>query len=93
MSYILGTSLKFTIALDIDTATTAQIQIEDPSRVNKLDYTNMVKTADGIYTYIWQSDEDYTEGTWVVTFKIVYGGYTSIYEEKFEVRDPNDSSD
>lgn len=93
MSYILGTAIKFTISLDIDTATTAQIQIEDPSRTNKLDYTNMTKDADGIYSYVWQSDEDDDCGTWVATFKIVYGGYTSIYEETVIMVSPFDDSD
>ena len=93
MSYILGTALKLTIALDIDTATTAQIQIEDPSRVNKLDYTDMTKEADGIYSYVWQSDEDDNNGTWVATFKIVYGGYTSIYEKRIEMVDSYDPTD
>jgi len=92
-TFILGTSLKFTTILNIITAASALITIEDPSRVDKVTDGGMTKTADNVYTYNWQSDEDYNEGTWVVTFKVSFGGMTSIREERFEMVDSYDPND
>ncbi|MCK9626549.1 MAG: hypothetical protein M0R23_08860 [Bacteroidales bacterium] len=90
---ILGTAIKITAILDINTATSATITIEDPSRVDKVTSADMTKEANKVYSYVYQSTEGDQEGRYVATIYIVYGGYTVIKESSFEMINAFDTTD
>ena len=83
--FILGTAIKITSILNIATATTAKVTIEDPSGNATIDEVNMTKDADNVYSYIYQSDEDGDNGLYMVRVEVTYGGYTSVIEDEFEL--------
>ena len=83
--YILGTAVKITALLNVDTATSAKITIEDSGENLIIDSADMTKDADGKYSYIFQSNSTWTiEGDYVATMEISYGGYTAVVQEKME---------
>lgn len=86
-SYYLGTAVKITVLLNIETPTSAQITIEDPSGLEKVSRANMTKEADKVYSYIYQSDDDDNEGTYVAVIEISYGSYTSMSKATFDLSD------
>jgi len=92
-TFILGTSVKITSILNVATATSAVITIEDSSRSDKVTEANMYQDADNVYYYILQTLESWTSGTYVVTVKITYGGYDSLQEMRFNMVDPFDPVD
>jgi len=77
-TYYLGTAVKITVMLNVDTVTSAKITIDDPSENEKVSSTTMTKEANKVYSYVWQSSTDYDDGDYVITITVVYGGYTSI---------------
>jgi len=79
-TYYLGTAVKISAIIDVDTATSAKITIEDPSGVEKVDDADMTKEDDRVYYYIYQSDENDSEGTYKIIIKITYNSYTSVSE-------------
>lgn len=79
--YVLGTAVKITTILDIDTATTAKITIQDAGQVAKVTSANMTKSADKIYYYIYQSASSDNYGDYVITITITYGGYTAVVQD------------
>lgn len=84
-TFYLGTAVHITQTLSIATATTATITIVDPSNVTKVSSVSMTKDADYVYSYIYQSTSTDTAGEYIVTFTITYGGYTSIFQDKFKL--------
>lgn len=92
-TFILGTSLKFTTVLNVETAASALITIEDSTKLNKVTDGVMTKSSDNVYIYNWQSTENDNSGIYVVTFKVGFGGMTSVREEKFEMIDSYDTTD
>jgi len=84
MSYYLGTAVKITAILDIDTADSAKITIKNPSGVEMVSDANMTKEQDRVYYYIYQSDEDDSEGTYKIIIEITYGSYTSVAESTID---------
>ena len=51
-TFYLGTAVKLTITIDVSTATSALITIDDPTEIEKISDANMTKEADGVYTYL-----------------------------------------
>ena len=92
-TFVLGTSIKLTSVLNIATATTVVITIEDPAKSDKVTATAMTKEADSVYYYILQTAESWNSGTYVATIKVTFGGYDSIKEIRFDLIDPFDASD
>jgi len=86
-TFYLGTAVKLTITIDVSTATSALITIDDPTEIEKISDANMTKEADGVYTYTYQSLNTDTAGDYVVTFEITYGGYTAVTQETFRLID------
>lgn len=86
-AYILGTAIKITSLLNIDTATTATITIQNATEVIMVEDVNMTKETDRVYSYIYQSGEDDDEGDYIATIEITSGGYTSVAQEKFTLLD------
>ena len=85
MSFYLGTAIKIIVILNIATASSAKITIEDTTGSEKVTDANMTKEADYVYTYIFQTDEDWDDGTYIATIKITSGSYTSITQKTFEM--------
>jgi len=88
--YLLGTSVKFTCILNINTANTATITIEDPSNTEKISDATITKDANQVYSYIWQSSVDDDAGIYVARVTIGDGTYTSVKEYEFEMIDQSD---
>lgn len=84
-TFIRGTAIKITATLDIATATSATITIDDPSNTEKVSNANMTKDADKIYSYVYQTTTSLNSGIYVVTIKITQGDYVSIQQSKFEL--------
>lgn len=83
---ILGTAMRFTVIVNVDTLATAEITIEDPGDVSKVDEASMTKAADGVYTYVWQSDKDDDEGDYTVIFQLTgdeSGDSTTVSHQTF----------
>ena len=82
-NYYLGTAVKITVMLNIATASTATITIDNPSETVMIDSAAMTKAADGVYTYIYQSTSTDEEGTYIATISASYGGYTAVVQDSF----------
>ena len=89
--YYLGTAIKITTILDIDTADTANIVIKNSGNGTEVSSTAMTKDQDKVYYYVWQStnNSDDTPGTYTAEITITSGGYTSYTEKQFEMVDPD----
>ncbi len=83
MRFLLGTSVKVTALLNVDTVTSAAVTIKDPANVEKVIDGSMTNTANKVYTYIWQSPEDGVEGDYIVTISITQGAYTTVKQARF----------
>lgn len=84
-SFIRGTSIKIIVKLNINTASTAKITIEDPSELAKVSSVNMTKDANKYYSYVWQSSTTDVWGIYVITITITNGSYTSIAQKTFNL--------
>lgn len=81
--FLLGDSINITSIISVATATTATITIKDPGLTVKVSAANMTKSADKVYTYVYQSVSTDVAGDYIATITITYGGYTSVYQSKF----------
>lgn len=90
-TYYLGTAIKISTILNIDTATSASITIKNPGEGTALSATAMTKEQNKVYYYIWQSTNTATDtaGTYTAEITIVYNTYTSYTEKTFEMIDPD----
>ena len=86
---VLGTAVRFTIVLNtaLGDSDTIKITIEDSVDTTKIDDVAMTKDADGVYSYIFQSDVNDGEGVYAVIFQIVSGDTTIVREKTFEMID------
>jgi hypothetical protein len=85
--FMLGTAIKIISRINVPTATSAKITIDDPSSTEKVTSASMTKDADGIYSYIYQSIDTDEEGDYIATIKINYGAYTSVVQKTFTLID------
>ena len=85
--FLLGTAVRITVILSIDTATSAKITIDDPSENIKVNNADMTKEADKVYSYVYQSLSTHDDGDYVATVSVVSGGYTSVEQSKFTLVD------
>jgi secreted trypsin-like serine protease len=86
-TFLLGTAVKLTSLINIATATSAKITIDDPNETEKVSSANMTKDADGVYHYIYQSASTDQEGDYIATISIVYGGYTAVEQFTFTLEE------
>jgi len=84
---VLGDAIRITALTNLVTADTATITIDDPSGTEKVAAVAMTKTADGVYTYIFQSYEDWDYGTFIITTKISDATNTAIRQDRIELLD------
>ena len=80
-----GTAIKITTVLNIDTPESAKITIKDSSDAVKIDSADMTRAADKVYYYIYQSDRANDHGRFKITIRVVYGGYTGLVEDYFDL--------
>lgn len=83
MKFLLGTAVKVTAMLNVDSVTAATISVKDPSLTERVSDASMTNPVSKIYTYIWQSSESLPEGDYVVTISITQGAYTTVKQAKF----------
>lgn len=81
--FYLGTAVKITALISIDTADSATITIDDASETEKVSSANMTKEMNKVYSYTYQSSVNDDEGDYVATITIVSGIYTSVQQAKF----------
>ena len=82
-TYVIGSAVKITTVLNIETAVVAIVTIYDPNGSVKIDSADMTKDANNVYSYVYQSDEDDTAGEYVAKIEVTSSGYVSVVEEKF----------
>lgn len=85
--FYLGTAIKITTVINIDTATAATITIKDSCELNKVTDVPMTKEANGVYSYIYQSYSTDTEGDYILTITVTYGGYISVMQDFFTMEE------
>ena len=81
-TFLLGTAVKFTAILDVNTVTSIQISIDDSAGTTKVSLASMTSQANKVYTYTYQSSTSDISGYYIATIKIIYGGNTT-YIQKF----------
>lgn len=81
--FYLGDAVEITSILSVDNVTSAKITIKDPSLVVKVNSANMTKSANKVYTYIYQSSDNDIDGTYIITIEVTYSGYTTISQDNF----------
>ena len=79
-TFLLGTAVEVTANISVDTATTAKITVLDSGLLEVVTEANMTKSADGIYTYVFQSTHDMIDGIYTFRMDIASGGYTTSWE-------------
>ena len=84
-TFLLGTAVEIISRVNIPTATSATIKIVDQTDTIKVNNVAMTKDADGYYSYVYQSASTDTQGTYVVTISVSYGGYTSVIQDYFDL--------
>ena len=81
--YLLGTAIKITVVLSVDTVEAITITVDDPSEVVKAGPVNMTKETDKVYSYVYQSDDEDQEGNYVFTINITDSGYNVVEQGNF----------
>jgi len=82
-TFFCGTAIKITSVFNIATPSTAKVTVMSPATTDVVTSANMNKEDDSVYSYVLQTDISWTEGDYVVTVEITYGGYTSVTQQKF----------
>jgi hypothetical protein len=82
-TFFCGTAVKITSVFNISTPTTVRVKVTNPSTVNVVNYEDMTKDADGVYSYILQSASTWAEGDYTVTIDVTFAGYQSVTQQKF----------
>ena len=80
--FIAGDSINITSILSVATVTTATIVIKDPSLSEKAN-ASMTKSADKVYSYVYQSASTDLAGDYIVTITVTYQGKNSVYQSRF----------
>lgn len=76
--HLLGSAIKITTVLSVDTVTRATITIKDPAGKTVIDAVTMSKEMNKIYSYTYQSVSTGVEGDYLVTITAIYNSYTSV---------------
>lgn len=80
--FYLGTAVKITTILSVDTATTT-IKIVDPVNTTKVNNVAMTKDANKVYSYTYQSASSDQDGDYIITISATTGGYTTVTQDRF----------
>lgn len=83
-TFYLGSAVEIPAVISVATATSAKITILDPALTKKVDDADMTKSADKVYTYVYQSASTDLDGLYVARFKIVSSGKTVVWEDTFK---------
>lgn len=81
--FLLGTAVKITVIIDIDTADSALITIDNPEKSEVVSNVSMASVTEKVYTYTYQSSSTGKCGDYIVTIKITQGPYTSVSQRTF----------
>ena len=86
-TYELGTAVRITTVLSLNSPTSVTIKIKDPG--NSVVVNSVAMTADttSVYSYIYQSSTTGTTGEYIVIIDAVYGSYNSRAVSNFTLVD------
>ena len=76
-TFEVGTAVKITTILSINSPTTCKISIRDAANITQIDEVNMTQDNTNIYSYIYQSDVDDIDGEYKIIIDATYGSYTA----------------
>jgi len=90
-TYYLGTAIKISTILNVNTATSVSITIKNSGDGTVISSAAMEKEQNKVYFYVWQSTNTATDssGTYTAEITAIYNGYTSYTEKQFEMVDPD----
>jgi hypothetical protein len=74
--FLLGSAIEIIATFNIENPTVT-ITIEDNYDTTRIDDVAMTKLSSTAYKYIFQSDEDWIEGDYIITIKATDGTYTT----------------
>jgi hypothetical protein len=83
----LGTAIKITTVLSLNSPSAVNITIKDNGGVIKANAVSMTSETLNIYSYIYQSAESDDDGKYEITIKATYGAYTALSKDFFELID------
>lgn len=81
--FLLGTTVQIFSSISRATVDSAKITIKDPNGTNKVVSADMVKTADYVYAYNYQSASTDVAGTYIITIEVTLSDYTSVVQDTF----------
>lgn len=84
-SYILGTALKISVFIN-RTPSAVTITVRTPSGTIAVNEASMTSETDTVYSYIFQSSNNDTEGEYIAKITVTDGTYTGIEEITFFLR-------
>ena len=84
-NFTLGTAIQITSTINIDTLTNATITILDSNAAIVINKAAMSKSANKVYSYIYQTLSTGSEGLYTARIEATHGIYTSVCEEQFEM--------
>lgn len=84
---LLGSVMTITAILDIEleSAATVKITIEDPTETVKVTNVNMTELNDHVYQYLYQSASTDDDGIYLSTITVTTGGKTIVRQDVFEI--------
>lgn len=85
---VLGTAIEFVAILNTDKPQSVTISITDPTCSETVHEVEMTRLNSKVYSYVYQSSEEYNEGIYVATVYATNGGYTVVRQLEFELSDP-----
>lgn len=82
-TFVLGSSIKITALLNVNTATTATITIFNPSEAKEITSAAMTKEENGVYYYTYASASDDDEGVYTAQITLTDSSGTAVVEDTF----------
>ena len=81
--FILGTAIKITVIIDIDSADSVLITIDNSEGTEVVTNASMTAVTEKVYSYTYQSSATGKWGDYLVTISITQGAYTSVSQKFF----------
>jgi LEA14-like dessication related protein len=85
--FTLGTAIKITTILSLNNPNSVKITIKDDSGVVKTNEVSMTGDTPNVFSYIYQSLEEDSEGEYEVTIKATYGSYVALSKQYFTLEE------
>ena len=76
-TFEIGTAVKITTVLSVDSPTICTITIKDPANITKVNAVSMNGESTNIYSYVYQSSTADLDGDYKIFIDATYGAYNS----------------